>query len=87
MEIIKDKIVFSNDIERIFSGINAFDFKYDYKPSRRVIENVRLDFYDEVNKIFNGKVAIIKEDEMLLVNNLITGDYPHRYIRQNICYT
>ena len=81
MEIIKDKIVFSNDIEIIFSGINAFDFTYDYVPSKEAIDNVRLNFKDEVDKIFEGKVSIISEEEMLLVNSLIEGDYPHCYVR------
>ena len=81
MKIIKDKMVFSNDIKTIFSGVNAFDFKYNYIPSDNVIENVRMDFKNEVNKIFNGKVLIIEEGEMFLVNNLIDGSYPHCYIR------
>ena len=76
MEKIDKGIVFSNDIERIFNGINSFDFKYECVPDSSIINNVRSDFKSEVERIFNGEVSIISEEEMLEVNNLIKGDYP-----------
>ena len=81
MKKIKNGIVFSDDIKRILSGVNAFDFKYDFVPSIDVINQVRADFKMDVNKIFNGNVTIISEEEMLDVNNLIGGEYPHCIFR------
>ena len=77
METIKNGIVFSDDIKRIFSGINAFDYEYKVMPSSSVIKDVRENFKKEVNKLFNNKVTIISEDEMMNINNLIGGEYPH----------
>lgn len=81
MNKIKDGIVFSYDIEKILNGTNAFDFEYEFVPNDTIIKNLREDFEKDVNKIFNNKVTIIKEDEMMSVNNLIGGEYPHCYIR------
>ena len=81
MKKIKSGIVFSDDIKRILSGINAFDFKYDFIPSNSVINLVREEFKSDVNKIFNKNVTIITEEEMLQVNELIGGEYPHCIIR------
>lgn len=77
MKTIKNGIVFSNDIKRILEGVNSLDFRYDYIPNEDTIRKVRYDFKRQVNKIFD-KVSIISEDEMLEVNNLIEGGYPHR---------
>ena len=77
MKKIIEGIVFSEDIKRIFNGINAYDFKYDGIPSNYVISDVRRDFKKDVSKIFNNKVSIISEDEMMDINKLIVGDYPH----------
>ena len=81
MKKINDGIVFSDDIKRILKGINAFDYKYEYIPDDNVIDLLRENFKKEVNKIFKGRVTIIKEEEMLKVNNLIGGEYPHCYSR------
>lgn len=80
IEITKG-IVFSDDIQRILNGINAFDFKYDFIPSSEFIKELRRDFKRDVNKIFNGEVTIISEDEMLGINDLVRWCYPHCYIR------
>ena len=77
MKTIKNGIVFSNDIKRILEGVNSLDYMYDYVPNEDIIRKVRYDFKKQVNKIFD-KVSIISEDEMLEVNNLIEGGYPHR---------
>ena len=84
MKEIENKIVFSYDIKRILSGINAFDYKYDAIPSSSNIEEIRKDFEYDVNKIFNNDICIISEEDMCRVNNLIRGDYPHCNTRQNI---
>ena len=81
MKKICKGIVFSNDIKRILSGINAFDYKYDAIPEDNVINEIRDDFKLSVNKIFNNNVTIISEEEMMEVNNLIGGEYPHCYVR------
>ncbi len=81
MKEISKGIVFSNDIKRILNGINAYDYKYEFIPSDSIIEDVRKDFKKDVDKIFNGNVTIISESEMLEVNNLIGGEYPHCYAR------
>ena len=81
MKKINDGIVFSDDIKRILKGINAFDYKYEYIPDDNVIDLLRENFKKEVNKIFKDKVTIIKEEEMLKINNLIGGEYPHCYSR------
>ena len=54
MRKIKKGIVFSDDIKRILSGVNAFDYQYKSIPSGSVIDIVRSDFRNDVNKIFNG---------------------------------
>ena len=77
MKEIENKIVFSYDIKRILSGINAFDYKYKVIPSTNNIEGVRRDFEIDVNKIFENDVCIISEEDMLRVNDLIRRDYPH----------
>lgn len=81
MKEIKKGIVFSDDIKRILSGVNAFDYQYKSIPSGIVIDSVRSDFRNDVNKIFNGDVTIISEEEMLGVNEFIGGEYPHCYSR------
>lgn len=81
MKEIKKGIVFSDDIKRILSGVNAFDYQYKSIPSGSVIESVRSDFRNDVNKIFNGEVTIISEDEMFGVNEFIGSEYPHCYFR------
>ena len=81
MKEIKKGIVFSDDIKRILSGVNAFDYQYKSIPCGSVIESVRSDFRNNVNKIFNGEAIIISEEEMLGVNEFIGGEYPHCYSR------
>lgn len=76
MEKISKGIVFSEDIKRILNGVNAFKFKYSFKPSDSVISEVRDDFRRDVNNIFD-EVVIISEEDMMRVNNLIGGGYPH----------
>ena len=77
MEKISKGIVFSEDIKRILNGVNAFKFKYSFKPSNSVISEVREDFRRDVNNIFD-EVVIISEEDMMRVNDLIGGGYPHR---------
>lgn len=77
MNKIMNGIVFSNDIKRILSGVNAFDYKYQCIPNDSVIDTIRDDFKLDTSKIFNGNVTIISEDEMLEVNGFIGGEYPH----------
>ena len=79
MKKIEKGIVFSDDIKRILKGINAFDYQYEYIPSNNVIETIRKDFKKDVNKIFRGNVTIVSEDDMMEVNKLIGGRYPHCY--------
>ena len=81
MKKINKGIVFSDDIKRILSGINAFDYKYEFIPNNDVINSLREDFKSDVNKIFNSNVTIISEEEMMNINNLIGGEYPHCYSR------
>ena len=68
MKIIKEGIVFSNDIQRILNGYNAINFSYSKKgisiPQNNFIENLRQDFKNTVDKIFT-KTTIITEQEML----------------------
>lgn len=79
MKKIKEGIVFSDDIKRILNGVNAFDYEYEAVPSDSVITSVRDDFKRSVSKIFDNKITIISEDEMMLVNDLVGGEYPHCY--------
>lgn len=79
MEKISKGIVFSEDIKRILNGVNAFKFKYGFRPRESVIDEVREDFRRDVNGIFD-KVVIISEEDMMRVNDLIGGGYPHRNI-------
>lgn len=77
MKEIKKGFVYSEDIVRILEGVNAFDYKFDTLPTKKVIESVREDLKVQMNKIFNNEVTVVTEEEMLMVNNLIKGDYPH----------
>lgn len=79
MKEIKKGFVLSEDIERIINGINAYDFSYKVVPNKKVISDIRWDFKNNINQVFNY-VTIVSEDEMLQVNNLIGGEYPHCYI-------
>ena len=81
MRKIEKGIVFSDDIKRILNGVNAFDYQYKSIPCGSVIESVRSDFRNDVNKIFKGDVTIISEEEMLGVSEFIGGEYPHCYFR------
>ena len=81
MEKINNGIVFSEDIERILRGVNAFNYKYDSLSCWSIISDVRSDFRKSTSKIFNGNVVIISEEEMMEVNNLIGGEYPHCIFR------
>ena len=80
MKKIKNGIVFSEDIKRILKGINAYDFQYKYIPSDSVITDMSDDFKKTVGNIFSN-FTIISEEEMLEVNRLIGGEYPHCYFR------
>ena len=79
MKKLDKGIVFSYDIKRILNGINAFDYIYKFIPNDNVIDALRADFMFDVNKIFKNNVTIISEEEMMQVNNLIGGEYPHCY--------
>lgn len=85
MKKIEKGIVFSNDIKRILSGINALDYQYEVIPNDSVIKSIREDFKKQTNNIFNNEVTIINEEEMLQINELIGGEYPHCNIRQDLC--
>lgn len=76
MKKIEEGIVFSNDIKKILNGENAYDYKYEYVPSDKTIEDIRENFKKDIQKIFE-KYTIITEQEMLEVNKLIGGEYPH----------
>ncbi len=78
MKKISNGIVISDDIKRILDGVNAFNYNYNVEVEDNVIDNMRGDFRKNISRIFDGNVSIISEDEMLEVNNLIGGEYPHR---------
>ena len=77
MKEIKKGFVYSEDIKRILDGVNSFDYKYDAIPSIDKIESVRYDLKKQFNQIFNNQVTVVTEDEMLMVNSFIGGEYPH----------
>ena len=81
MDKINNGIVFSDDIERIISGKNAFDYSYGVVPNSSFIEYLRDDFKFDVKNIFDGNVTIISEEEMMDVNRLIDGWFPHCIFR------
>ena len=76
MKKIESGIVFSYDIKRILSGVNSYDFDYKVEVSENIIKGLRKYFYYQVCMMFNS-VTIVTEEEMLKVNNLIGGEYPH----------
>ncbi len=85
MKTIEDGIVFSNDIERILKGNNALDFSYVDNgimlPEESFFKEIRKNFYDDAFKIFDGKIKILEENEMLdgIYNTTldVLGKYPH----------
>lgn len=68
MKTIKQGIVFSNDIQNILKGYNTINYSYNKNgiitPPTTFIENLRQDFTNTVNQIFNGNTTIITEEEM-----------------------
>lgn len=78
MKIIKEGIVFSNDIFTILKGNNALNYSYERNglkiPSEKDIEKLRVDFKKDVNRIFNNKVEIISEEEMISYLNESISD-------------
>lgn len=88
MKIIKNGIVFSDDIQRILNGYNAINYSYNQNgmiiPSQNFIESLRKDFSTTVNKIFT-KTTTITEEEMLasIYSSISTflGRYPHCFSR------
>ena len=74
--IIEKGIVFSEDIDRIFDGINAFDFNYQFRPSKETIRYDRKDFRQDTCRIFRNNVTIVSEDQMMDVNNLFDRTIP-----------
>ena len=89
MKKINNCIVFSDDINKILQGNNALNFNYQENgiiiPSKSFIENLRLDFKKDANKIFEDKVLIINEEEMETSLDScirdIYGRYPHSFFR------
>lgn len=81
MKKIENGIVFSNDIYRILKGYNSFCFNYNAIPSEECIKDVRLDFKNSVESIFD-KVTIISEEDMLdgLYSIININEYPHRIV-------
>ena len=85
MKIIKEGIVFSNDIQRILEGYNAINYNYNQNgiliPNTLFIEELRKDFTTTTNKIFKNKTTTIKEEEMLtsIYESIrpFLGIYPH----------
>lgn len=89
MKTIKKGIVFSNDIQRILKGYNAINFSYNQNgitiPNNNFIENLRQDFTNTVNKIFNENTTIITEQDMqesiyTSIQDVIER-YPHHLLR------
>ena len=84
MKIIKEGIVFSNDIKRILEGYNAINFSYNKQgiiiPNKNFIKSLRKDFTTTVNKIFT-QTTTIQESEMLesIYSSIspFLGQYPH----------
>lgn len=84
MKIIKEGIVFSNDIQRILEGYNAINFSYNKQgiiiPNKNYIESLRKNFTTTVNNIFTT-TTIITESEMLesIYSSIspFLGVYPH----------
>ena len=84
MKIIKEGIVFSNDIERILNGYNAINFSYNSNgiiiPNNNFIESIRKDFINTVNKIFTITTTITEEEMLESMYSSISqflGQYPH----------
>ena len=84
MKIIKNGIVFSNDIQRILNGYNAINYSYNQNgmviPSQNFIENLRQDFNTTVNKIFTKATTITEEEMLTSIYKSISpflGRYPH----------
>lgn len=89
MNIIKDKIVFSNDIMRILNGNNSLNYNYTENgiiiPNQNYIQNLRDDFKKTVNTIFQNQTMIITEENMLeSIYDSISPfyrRYPHYFTR------
>lgn len=67
MKELENKIVFSEDINLIMKGRNAFNFNYEDNnisvPSESFIKDLRINFEEIIQKIFDKNYYIVKEDE------------------------
>lgn len=88
MKSIKNSIVFSNDIQRIMQGNNALQFDYQkfcVLPNDNFFRSLRDSFRKDTSKIFDGKITIIEEEEMVEAMDTsicdILGRVPHCIIR------
>ena len=84
MKIIKEGIVFSNDIQRILKGYNAIKYSYNQQgiiiPKENTIEDLRKDFTTTVNKIFTKTTTITEKEMLESIYSSISpflGNYPH----------
>ena len=89
MQIFENKIVFSNDIYKILKGNNSLDYNYESNgiivPSINFIEELRNDFKNTTNSIFDGRIEIITEEQMQssIENSIkdVLGSLPHCIFR------
>ena len=84
MKIIKEGIVFSNDIKRILNGYNAINYSYNKQgiiiTNENFIESLRKDFTTTVNKIFTKTTTITEKEMLESIYTSISpflGLYPH----------
>jgi len=79
MEIIKNGLVFSNDIDLIMQGKNSLGFKYEENglivPNKNFIEDLRDDFKKESIKAYEEEVTIVSEEEMSYYMNKFINKY------------
>ena len=79
MEIIKNGVVFSNDINLIMQGKNALKFKYQDNglivPDKSFITDLREDFKKDSIKAYGEEVTIVSEEEMTYYMNKFIDTY------------
>ena len=79
MEIIKNGIVFSNDIELILKGNNALKFNYEKNgliiPNSKFIEDLRNEFKKVSISTYGNNITVVDEEKMIYYMNKFINQY------------
>ena len=83
MKKIENGIVFSEDIELILNGNNAYNFNFEERgikiPDKTFIKNLRIEFKNLCKLVYGIDIVIVTEEEMIEAMNNIIKSYENKY--------